>query len=451
MAPEAVGSNPIARPIMEKVNMKVSIKKLKDLERKITVTVPVENYDIKFSSKIKNIKTKAKIDGFRKGNVPNDVLEQRYGQSIHNEVINELIQESYPKAITEHEIRPASSPQVSIDSEDSKKPIVYSATIEVFPEIKPKFSRWTNYEEFEIEVDDSDIDLAIADIKKRYGEWKDVSREAKLDDQVIIDFAGKIDGQEFEGNSSKDFKLVLGSNSMIPGFEDNIIGKKPSKFTIDCTFPDDYFKKDLAGVSAEFEINLKTVQKITEAKVDKDLFEKLQMEIKNKTEFRDEISERMKNEVLAQEKELTKESIYETLLKTNSFKSPNSTINEQADMMRKDALMRIGHTEDNAGDDLFPLDTFLEKAEKRVKLDLLFAELIKHFEIKVEKKDIDDFIEEESKRYKDAEQYKQWISGQPQQLDQFKMIVLEKQLVEKLENVLKSKKKVIKFSELANK
>jgi trigger factor len=446
-----VGSNPIARPNSEKVYMKVSIKKLKDLERKITVSVPVESYDTKFSSKIKNIKTKAKIDGFRKGNVPNDVLEQRYGQSIHNEVINELIQESYPRAITENAIRPASSPQVSIESEDSKKPIVYSATVEVFPEIKPKFSRWTNYEEFEIEVDDTDIDLAINDIKKRYGEWNDVNREAKLDDQVIIDFAGKIDGQDFEGNSSKDFKLVLGSNSMIPGFEDNIIGKKPSKFSIECTFPDDYFKKDLAGVVAEFEINLKTVQKITEAKIDKDLFEKLQMDIKNKTEFRDEISKRMKNEVLAQEKELTKESIYETLLKTNNFKSPHSTINEQADMMRKDALMRIGHTEDNAGDDLFPIDTFLEKAEKRVKLDLLFAELIKHFEIKVEKKDIDDFIEEESKRYKDAEQYKKWISGQPQQLDQFKMIVLEKQLVEKLENVLKSKKKVIKFSELANK
>ncbi|MFL2717295.1 MAG: trigger factor, partial [Gammaproteobacteria bacterium] len=429
--------------------MKVSIKKLKDLERKIIVTVPVESYDAKFSSKIKNIKTKAKIDGFRKGNVPNDVLEQRYGQSIHNEVINELIQESYPKAITDNDLRPAASPQISIDSEDSKKPIIYSAIIEVFPEIKPKFSRWTNYEEFEIKVDDTDIDLAIADIKKRYGEWKDVNREAKLDDQVIIDFTGKIDGEEFEGNSSQDFKLILGSNSMIPGFEDNIIGKKSSKFTIECTFPDDYFKKDLAGVAAEFEINLKVVQQITEAKVDKDLFEKLQMEIKDKNEFRDEISKRMQNEVLAQEKELTKESIYETLLKTNNFKSPNSTINEQADLMRKDALMRIGHTEENAGKDLFPIDTFLEKAEKRVKLDLLFAELIKHFEIKVEKKDIDAFIEEESQRYKDAEQYKQWIAGQPQQLDQFKMIVLERQLVEKLENVLKSKKKVIKFSELA--
>ena len=144
--------------------MKVKIKKLKDLETKITVTIPVEEYNSKFSSKIKNIKTKAKIDGFRKGNVPNDVLEQRYGQSINADVINELIQESYPKAIAENNIKPACSPQVSIDSEDPKKPIIYSAIIEVFPEIKPKFSRWTNYEKFEIEIEENDIDLSLIHI-----------------------------------------------------------------------------------------------------------------------------------------------------------------------------------------------------------------------------------------------------------------------------------------------
>ncbi len=430
--------------------MKVSIKKLKDLERKVLVSVPVDKYELKFSAKLKNIKTKAKVDGFRRGNVPNDVLEQKYGASIHNEVINELIQETYPKAISENNIRPASSPQVSIDSEDPKKPLTYSAIIEVFPEIKPKLSRWTNYEEFEIEIEENDINLAIDDIKKRYGDWNDVQREARLDDQVVIDFIGKIDDKEFEGNTANDFKLVLGSKSMIPGFEDSIIGKKPSKFSIECTFPEDYFKKDLAGVKAEFEINLKNVQEMKEANIDKDLFDKLQMEIKDKSEFKNEITSRMKNEVAIQEKELTKESMYETLLKTNKFKIPNATVNEQADLMRKDALMRIGHSEDNAGDDLFPLESFMEKAEKRVKLDLLFAELINHFDIKVEKQHIDNFIDEESKRYKDPDQYKKWITGQPQQLEQFKMIVLEKQLVEKLENVLKSKKKVIKFSELAN-
>ena len=291
--------------------------------------------------------------------------------------------------------------------------------------------------------------MAIKDIKKRYGEWNDVERAAKKDDQVIIDFIGKINGEEFEGNSAKDFKLVLGSNSMIPGFEDSIIGKKPSKFTIQCKFPDDYFKKDLAGVEANFDIDLKQIQEIKEANINKELFTKLQMDIKESSEFRDEITQRMKNEVSAQEKELTKESMYETLLKTNNFKIPKVTLNEQADLMRKDALMRIGHSEDNAGDDLFPIDTFLEKAEKRVKLDLLFSELIGYFEIKSEKQKIDEFIEEESKRYKDPDQYKKWIIGQPNQMEQFRMVVLEKQLVEKLENVLKSKKKVIKFSELA--
>ena len=431
--------------------MKVKIKKLKDLERKISISVEVEEYSSKFRSKIKNIKTKAKIDGFRKGNVPDDVLEQRYGQTVHGEVVNELIQESYPKAISENNIRPASSPKVTIDSEDPTKPLAYSALIEVFPEIKIKFSKWTSYEDFSIDIEDDDIDKAIADILRRYGEWKDVKREAQLDDQVVIDFLGKINGEEFEGNSAKDFKLILGSKSMIPGFEDSLIGKKPSSFKINCKFPDDYFKKNLAGVEAEFEIELKNVQQITEAKVDKDLFEKLQMDVKDLPEFKEEIVKRMNNEVTIQEKELTKESIYETLLKTNSFNAPKATINEQADLMRKDALMRIGHTEENAGDDLFPINTFIEKAEKRVKLDLLFAEMVKHFELNVTKEQIDNFVEEESKRYKDPEQYKKWIVGQPQQLEQFIMVVLEQQLVEKLENVLKSKKKVIKFSELANK
>ena len=278
-----------------------------------------------------------------------------------------------------------------------------------------------------------------------------MDRKSKKDDQVIIDFVGSINGEEFEGNSAKDFKLVLGSNSMIPGFEDAIIGNKPSEFSIKATFPEDYFKKDLANVEAEFKITLKQVQELSNANLGKDLFEKLQMDVKDETGFRDEISKRMEKEVEAQEKDLTKESIYETLLKTNSFFVPKTTVKEQADLMRKDALMRIGQTEDNAGDDLFPVNTFIENAEKRVKLDLLFAELVKHFEISVNAKILDNFINEESEKYKDAEQFKQWVKNQPQQLEQYRMIALEKQLIEKLENALKSKNKVIKFSELANK
>ena len=433
--------------------MSSKIKKLKDLERKLTVSVPVVDYDKKYSSKLSKIKSTAKLDGFRKGNVPDDVLRQRYGDSIHYEVLNELIQESYPKELQEQDIKPASSPAISIDSEDPTKPISYSAVFEVFPEIKPKISRWKSFEKSEITLDDSDIELAINDILERYCVWNKVDREAAENDQVIIDFEGKIDGDPFEGNESKDFKLILGSKSMIPGFEDNLVGKKSEdSFSFKTNFPEDYFKKDLAGKETEFFITLHEVQEMKKAAIDKELFGKLAMEgVTDEETFRSEIKKRMDGEISQQEKSLTKESIYETLLQSNDFKVPNATVNEQAELMRKDSLMRMGQTVENASDDLFPVEDFLENAKKRVRLDLLFSALIQKYELEVKEDDLNNFIDDEAQKYKDAEQFKSWIQSQPQQLDQYRMVILENLLIEKLDSALKSKLKVIKFSDLANK
>ena len=433
--------------------MSSKIKKLKDLERKLTVSVPVEDYDKKYGSKLSKIKSTAKLDGFRKGNVPDDVLRQRYGDSIHYEVLNELIQESYPKELQEQDIKPASSPAISIESEEPTKPIAYSAVFEVFPEIKPKISRWKSFEKSEITLDDSDLELAINDILERYCVWNTVDREAAENDQVIIDFEGKIDGDPFEGNESKDFKLILGSKSMIPGFEDNLVGKKSEdNFSFKTNFPEDYFKKDLAGKETEFFITLHEVQEMKKAAIDKELFEKLAMEdVTDEETFRSEIKKRMDGEISQQEKSLTKESIYETLLQSNDFKVPNATVNEQAELMRKDSLMRMGQTAENAADDLFPVEDFLENAKKRVRLDLLFSALIQKYELEVKEDDLNNFIDDEAQKYKDAEQFKSWIQSQPQQLDQYRMVILENLLIEKLDSALKSKLKVIKFSDLANK
>ena len=433
--------------------MSSKIKKLKDLERKLTVSVPVEDYDKKYGSKLSKIKSTAKLDGFRKGNVPDDVLRQRYGDSIHYEVLNELIQESYPKELQEQDIKPASSPAISIESEEPTKPISYSAVFEVFPEIKPKISRWKSFEKSEITLDDSDLDLAIKDIAERYCVWNKVDRQAAENDQVIIDFEGKIDGKPFEGNESKDFKLILGSKSMIPGFEDNLVGKKSEdSFSFKTNFPEDYFKKDLAGKETEFFITLHEVQEMKKATIDKELFEKLAMEdVTDEETFRAEIKKRMDGEISQQEKSLTKESIYETLLQSNDFKVPNATVNEQAELMRKDSLMRMGQAVENAADDLFPVEDFLENAKKRVRLDLLFSALIQKYELEVKEDDLNNFIDDEAQKYKDAEQFKSWIQSQPQQLDQYRMVILENLLIEKLDSALKSKVKVIKFSDLANK
>ena len=433
--------------------MTSKLKKLKDLERKLTVSVPVVDYEKKYTGKLSKIKSTAKLDGFRKGNVPDDVLKQRYGDSIHYEVLNELIQESYPKELQENNIKPASSPSISIESEEPTKPISYSAIFEVFPEIKPKISRWKSFEKSEITLDESDIDFAINDILERYCTWEKVDRSAKENDQVIIDFEGKIDGEAFEGNESKDFKLTIGSKSMIPGFEDNLVGKKSGdSFSFTTKFPDDYFKKDLSGKETEFFITLHEVQEMSKAKIDKELFKKLAMEdVKDEQSFRSEINKRMEGEIAQQEKSLTKESMYETLLLSNDFKVPNATVNEQADLMRKDSLMRMGQTVENAAEDFFPVEDFLENAEKRVRLDLLFSALIQKYELEVEEQDLNKFIEDEAQKYKDAEQFKTWIKTQPEQLNQYKMVILENLLIEKLDSALKSKVKVIKFSDLAKK
>jgi trigger factor len=139
------------------------------------------------------------------------------------------------------------------------------------------------------------------------------------------------------------------------------------------------------------------------------------------------------------------------LLKSNDFKVPNATVEEQSNLMRKDSLMRMGQTPETAEDDLFPIEDFKENAERRVRLDLLFSALLEKYALEVTEEDLNKFIEEEAGKYKDVEQFKTWIQSQPQQLDQYKMVILENLLIEKLESDLKSKVKVIKFSELANK
>ena len=432
--------------------MTSKLKKLKDLNRKLTVNVETKKYDDKYQAKLNKIRSTVKLDGFRKGKVPNDVLVQKYGPSIHYEVLNEVIQETYPLEIAEKEIKPASPPNISIDSEDPKKGIVYSAEFEVFPEFKPKLTRWKSFEESKITIENDDIDLAVADILERYGTWKDVDRAALEKDQVIIDFTGTVDGKEFEGNSSKEFALVIGSKSMIPGFEDAIIGKKINdEFNAEVKFPDDYFKSDLAGKNANFFIKVNKVQEKQNASINDELYKSLAMEeVKNEQDFKAEIEKRMQQEVKQQEDSLTRESIYDLLLEINKFSAPSSVINEQATLMRKDSLMRMGQQADEAPEDLFPLDTFLENAEKRVKLDLLFSEFVKFFKLEVNKERVDEFVEKEAEKYKDSDQFKTWIKSQPKQLDNYKMIILEELLIEKLKNELKSRVKEIKFKDLAN-
>ena len=432
--------------------MSSKIKKLTGLKRKLEVKIDTDEYNSSYSAKLKKIRSTVKLDGFRKGSAPDNVLIQKYGPSIHYEILNELIQKTYPIEIKAQSVNPASAPKIEIKSEDPKKGISYNAEFEVFPEIKPKLGMFKKYEETTISFNDKDVDFAIDDILDRYGEWKEVKRNVKEHDQATIDFVGTIDGEEFEGSSSKNFPLVIGSNSMIPGFEEAIIGKKiGDEFSINVTFPEDYFKKDLAGKATKFETKLLKVEEKIKAKVDSALFSSLMMdEVKTPKEFRAEIVKRMEKEVEQQEKSLTKESIYKLILDVNKFDIPQATLDDQMKSMRNDALARMGQKLDDAPEDLYSEETFREDAEKRIKLDLLFSAFLKKYELEVSESEIQEYLEKESKKYKEPEQYMNWAKTQQNTLENFKMIILEDKLIEKLKSELKSSDKVIKFKDLSS-
>ena len=432
--------------------MNSKIKKLSGLKRRLEVKVDSNDYNSSYSAKLKKIRSTAKLDGFRKGSAPDNVIIQKYGSSIHYEVLNELIQKTYPIEIKEQNINPASAPKIDIKSEDPKKGISYDAEFEVFPEIKPKLGMFKKYEETTIEFNDQDVDFAIDDILDRYGVWKEVNRDVKKHDQVTIDFVGTIDSKEFEGSSSKNFPLVIGSNSMIPGFEEAIIGKKTDdEFSFNVIFPEDYFKKDLAGKETKFETKILKVEEKTKATIDSSLFSSLMMEeVKTPSEFRTEIVKRMEKEVEQQEKSLTKESIYKLILDINKFDIPQATLDEQMKSMRNDALARMGQKLDDAPEDLYPVETFCKDAEKRIKLDLLFSAFLKKYKLEVSESEIQEYLEKESKKYKEPEQYVNWAKNQQNTLENFKMIILEDKLIEKLKSELKSSDKVIKFKDLSN-
>ena len=432
--------------------MNSKIKKLSGLKRRLEVKVDSNDYNSSYSAKLKKIRSTAKLDGFRKGSAPDNVIIQKYGSSIHYEVLNELIQKTYPIEIKEQNINPASAPKIDIKSEDPKKGISYDAEFEVFPEIKPKLGMFKKYEETTIEFNDQDVDFAIDDILDRYGVWKEVNRDVKKHDQVTIDFVGTIDSKEFEGSSSTNFPLVIGSNSMIPGFEEAIIGKKTDdEFSFNVIFPEDYFKKDLAGKETKFETKILKVEEKTKAKIDSLLFSSLMMEeVKTPSEFRTEIIKRMEKEVEQQEKSLTKESIYKLILDINKFDIPQATLDEQMKSMRNDALARMGQKLDDAPEDLYPVETFCKDAEKRIKLDLLFSAFLKKYKLEVSESEIQEYLEKESKKYKEPEQYVNWAKNQQNTLENFKMIILEDKLIEKLKSELKSSDKVIKFKDLSN-
>ncbi len=241
--------------------MQVSVETTQGLGRRVTITVPAADIQKAVDSELKKAAKTVRIDGFRKGHVPMSMVKQRYGMSVLNDVLGDLMQRNFINAIIENKVNPVGAPDYKPEQYKEGEDFVYSVEFEVFPEIELKDLESIEVVKPIVTVKDEDVDNMLETLRKQQAEWKDKEGEVAAEDRVTVDFNGSIDGEEFEGGKAEDFVLAMGQGRMIPGFEEGLIGHKAGEeFTIDVTFPEDYHAENLKGKKAQFAINLKKVE-----------------------------------------------------------------------------------------------------------------------------------------------------------------------------------------------
>lgn len=413
--------------------MQVSIETTTGLERRLIIGVPAQRVDSEVEVRLQKAAGQVKINGFRPGKVPMNVVRQRYGLGVRQEVLGEVMSQTFYEAVQKEKLRPAGTPSIEPKRVDPGHDIEFVATFEVYPEIDIAEFSAISVEQPSAEIAEADIDDMIETLRGQQAKYEDAAKAAETGDQVIIDFVGTRNGEVFEGGSAQASPLVLGSNRMIPGFEDGIIGMSAGDTkTLALTFPADYHNEELRGAAVEFSVTVKAVKAKQLPALDADFFRLFGVEDGDATAFRKEVSENMQRELKSALRNKVKEQVMEGLLAANAFDVPKSLIRQEIDALRAQMLQQFGGAASQFDPSLLPDDMFRERAQRRVALGLLLAEVIKKSGIKSDANRVRTTVEELASTYQNPEQVVNWYYSNKQQLAGVESLVLEDMAVEKI-------------------
>ncbi len=408
--------------------MQVSVESTSALERRMSITVPAERIETQVNKRLQQTAQKAKIPGFRPGKVPMSVIRQRFEADARQEAVGDVIQSSFYEAVAEQKLAPAGQPSVEPKVLEKGKDLEFVATFEVFPEIKVSGLEGIAIERQQAEVADSDVDNMLDILRKQNTRFEAVERAAEKDDQLNIDFVGKIDGEAFAGGSATGTQLVLGSGRMIPGFEDALIGAKAGEErVINPTFPEDYQNLDLAGKTAEFTVKVNSVSAPQLPELNDEFFALFGIKEGGLEGFRAEVRKNMERELRQAIKSKVKNQVMEGLLAANPVEVPKALIASEVNNLRVQAVQQFGG---NIKPDQLPAELFEEQAKRRVSLGLIVAEVVKQFELKPDDARVRELIQEMASAYQEPEQVVAWYYKNDQQLNEVRSVVLEEQVVD---------------------
>ncbi len=427
--------------------MQVSVEITGGLQRKLTVQVPSDEIEQEVSSRLNSLKSKVNLKGFRKGKVPLDVVKQHYDGSVRQEVLEETMRQTWQDAIVQEKLRPAGTPQFSPQHAETGKEFEYSVTFEVYPEIEFGSFDGVEIEKPLCEVLDQDIDKVMEKIRIQRVTWNEVEREAKEEDQVVISFVGKIDGEAFEGGAAENHPLVLGSKSMIPGFEEQLMGVKTGDTrNVEVNFPDDYSKAELAGKPAVFEITVQSINEPVLPEVDEEFIKSFGVASGNIDELRGDINKNMQSELAQKLRETMKNKVLDVLIAKNDVELPYALVEKEIVALRDQYRQNMPNIKDS---DL-PVDILETEARKRVKLGLLMSEIVQKEKIEAKEDQVSKILDRLAESYEDSDTMIQQYRNDANAMRSIEALALEEAVVEHLLEKVTVTEKTMTFDEVMN-
>jgi len=412
--------------------MQVSVETTSALERQMTITVPAERIENDVDKRVQQTARTVRLDGFRPGKVPLKVVKQRYGAGIRQDVIGEVIQQSFYEAVQQEKITPAGGPQIDLKNDKDGEDFQFTATFEVYPEIELADYSSVEIEKATSDVKDEDLEQMIETLRKQQAEWNETDSAAAEGDRVKIDFEGFIDGEAFEGGKAEGHDLVLGSNSMIPGFEDGLNGAKAGDdVELNVTFPEEYHAENLKGKAAVFKVKVQSVSTPTLPELNEELFSKFGLEATDLESFKAEVRSNMEREMKNALKMKLKDQVFTKLVEINGIEVPSALVGSEIDNLRKQAVQQFGGGA-NIDFNMLPKEMFEDQAKRRVTVGLLVQEVIKTNDIKADDERVRTTIEEMAQTYQEPKEVIDWYYSNEDMLNQVKSLVLEDQVVDQL-------------------
>lgn len=410
--------------------MNVSIETTAGLERRLTIALPSEDFESQITQKLEEARGQVRIPGFRPGKVPLKEVRRRFGRAVRAEVAGEMMQESFISAVTQEALNPAGQPNLEVVKMDPGIDFEFTATFEVFPTVELSDLSKASVKKPETEVTEADLDAMVERLREQRSEDVVVERAAQEGDKVMVDFAGRLEGEPFEGGAGNDMEFVVGQGQMIADFDQAVVGMSAGEAkTFEATFPDDYHSEELKGKTVEFDVTLKAVKESQIPDLDEAFFKEFGVEEGGEEAFREEVQSNMERELEAAIKNQVKQQVMDEIEKLHEFPLPGATIDREIEVLQQQMLSQF-QMPPTANAPQLPKELFQDQAEKRVKVGLVVNQIISDKELTADEERVDARLQEIAVPYGETEQVIAWYRSQPEQMHNIEMGVLEDQVVD---------------------